>query len=251
MCSHSCEEKALAKTVLVTGSSRGIGRAIAIKLAADGYALVVHHRNSQAAAAETCAAVTALGVECRVLQFDISDRAQTAAAISADITTHGAYYGVVCNAGTSRDGTFAALSGTDWDEVLRTNLDGFYNVLNPAIMPMVRRRAPGRIVTLSSVSGVIGNRGQVNYSAAKAGIIGATKALAVELASRAITVNCVAPGPIRTEMLEDAPLEEMLKAVPAGRVGEPEEVASLVSYLLSDGAAYITRQVISVNGGMC
>ena len=222
-----------------------------MRLAQDRYGVVVHHRRSATAADETRAAIVAAGVECRVLQFDISDRAQTEAAITADITAHGAYYGVVCNAGISRDGTFAALSGQDWDEVLRTNLDGFYNVLNPVIMPMVRRRAPGRIVTLSSVSGVIGNRGQVNYSAAKAGIIGATKALAVELASRAITVNCVAPGPIRTDMLEGAPLEEMLKAVPMGRVGEPEEVASLVSYLMSEGAAYITRQVISVNGGMC
>jgi len=241
----------LAKTVLVTGSSRGIGKAIALKLAQDGYGIVIHHRSSETAAEEMRTAIAAMDVDCRVLRFDIADRAAAEAAITADIAAHGAYYGVVCNAGISRDGTFAALSGADWDEVLRTNLDGFYNVLNPVIMPMVRRRSPGRIVTLSSVSGVVGNRGQVNYSAAKAGIIGATKALAVELASRAITVNCVAPGPIRTEMLADAPLEEMLKAVPMGRVGEPEEVASLVSYLLSDGAAYITRQVISVNGGMC
>jgi len=241
----------LAKTVLVTGSSRGIGKAIALKLAQDGYGIVIHHRSSETAAEEMRTAIAAMDVDCRVLRFDIADRAAAEAAITADIAAHGAYYGVVCNAGISRDGTFAALSGADWDEVLRTNLDGFYNVLNPVIMPMVRRRSPGRIVTLSSVSGLVGNRGQVNYSAAKAGIIGATKALAVELASRAITVNCVAPGPIRTEMLADAPLEEMLKAVPMGRVGEPEEVASLVSYLLSDGAAYITRQVISVNGGMC
>ena len=235
----------------MTGASRGIGKAIALRLARDGYGVVVHHRGSEAAAQETRTAIAAIGADCRVLQFDISDRGQTEAVVAADMASHGAYYGVVCNAGISRDGTFAALSGADWDEVLRTNLDGFYNVLNPVIMPMVRRRAPGRIVTLSSVSGVIGNRGQVNYSAAKAGIIGATKALAVELASRAITVNCVAPGPIRTEMLQDAPLEEMLQAVPMGRVGEPEEVASLVSYLMSEGAAYITRQVISVNGGMC
>ena len=241
----------MATTVLVTGSSRGIGKAIALKLAQDGYGIVIHHRSSETAAEEMRTAIAAMDVDCRVLRFDIADRAAAEAAITADIAAHGAYYGVVCNAGISRDGTFAALSGADWDEVLRTNLDGFYNVLNPVIMPMVRRRSPGRIVTLSSVSGVVGNRGQVNYSAAKAGIIGATKALAVELASRAITVNCVAPGPIRTEMLADAPLEEMLKAVPMGRVGEPEEVASLVSYLLSDGAAYITRQVISVNGGMC
>ncbi len=241
----------MTKYILVTGSSRGIGRAIATRLAHDGYGVVVHCHSNTAAAEETRALVRAAGQEPRLLQFDASDRAATEVAIAEDIEAHGAYYGVVCNAGITRDGTFAALSGEDWDAVLRTNLDGLYNVLHPVIMPMVRRRAPGRIVTLSSVSGVMGNRGQVNYSAAKAGIIGATKALAVELASRAITVNCVAPGPIRTEMLEGAALDEMLKAVPAGRLGEAEEVASLVSYLMSDGAAYITRQVISVNGGMC
>ncbi|MBU0537147.1 MAG: SDR family oxidoreductase, partial [Gammaproteobacteria bacterium] len=143
-----------------------------------------------------------------------------------------------------------AMSGEDWDAVIHTNLDAFYNVLNPVIMPMVRRRAPGRIVTLASVSGIMGNRGQVNYSAAKAGIIGATKALAIELAKRDITVNCVAPGLINTEMLADAPVEEALKLIPMRRAGEPDEVASLVSYLLSAPAGYITRQVISVNGGM-
>ncbi len=157
---------------------------------------------------------------------------------------------MVYNAGIARDGTFAALSGEDWDQVLHTNLDGFYNVLQPLLMPMVRQRRGGRIVTLASVSGVTGNRGQVNYSASKAGIIGATKALAVELASRNITVNCVAPGPIKTDMLKDAPTEEMLRMIPAGRLGEADEVASLVAYLLGDDAAYITRQVIGVNGGM-
>jgi 3-oxoacyl-[acyl-carrier protein] reductase len=134
--------------------------------------------------------------------------------------------------------------------VLKTNLDGFYNVLNPLIMPLVRRRKPGRIVTMASVSGLIGNRGQVNYSAAKAGIIGATKALALELAKREITVNCVAPGLIETDMINEAPVEEALKLIPARRIGKPEEVAALVSFLMADDAAYITRQVISVNGGL-
>jgi 3-oxoacyl-[acyl-carrier protein] reductase len=195
--------------------------------------------------------IRALGAQTRLLQFDIADRAAAKAALENDIAAHGAYYGVVCNAGLTRDGAFPALSDADWDQVMRTNLDGFFNVLHPLVMPMIRRRAAGRIVTLASVSGLIGNRGQVNYSASKAGIIGATKALAVELASRQITVNCVAPGVIRTDMTVDAPMDEILQIVPAKRVGEPEEVAGLVSYLLSDSAAYITRQVIAVNGGLC
>jgi len=241
----------VAKTVLVTGSSRGIGRAIAMQLARDGYDIVVHCRSQRQFADETAAAIVGKGVLARVLQFDVSDRAATSAALMADIEAHGAYYGVVCNAGIARDGAFPALTGEDWDEVLTTNLDSFYNVLNPLIMPMIRTRKPGRIVTLSSVSGLTGNRGQVNYSAAKAGIIGATKALAVELASRNITVNCVAPGLIRTEMIADVHMEEVMAAIPAKRIGEPEEVASVVSFLLSEGAAYVTRQVIAVNGGMC
>lgn len=237
--------------VLVTGSSRGIGRAIALRLATEGYGIVVHGRSMGTAIEETLEALRACGAESRCVNFDIADREASAMALEADVAAHGAYYGVVCNAGVARDGAFPGLSGEDWDTVLRSNLDGFYNVLHPLIMPMVRRRAPGRIVTLASASGLLGNRGQVNYSAAKGGIIAATKALAVELASRGITVNCVAPGLIRTDMIETVPLEEALAAVPARRVGEPDEVASLVSYLMSDGAAYITRQVISVNGGLC
>lgn len=233
--------------VLVTGANRGIGQAIAVGLAKAGYDLVLHCRRDADA---TRAQVEAAGRQARVLRFDVSDRDAARDALSADIEAHGAYYGVVCNAGIARDGAFPALSGEDWDGVLRTNLDGFYNVLHPLIMPMIRTRKPGRIVTLASVSGLMGNRGQVNYSAAKAGIIGASKALAVELATRRITVNCVAPGLIRTDMIDEVPLDEALKLVPAGRVGEPEEVAALVAFLMSDAAAYITRQVISVNGGM-
>ncbi len=238
------------KTVLVTGSSRGLGKAIALRLAADGYDLVLHCRQEIAQLEAVAEQVRARGRSVRLLQFDISDRALTAQLLLADIEQHGCYYGVVCNAGISRDAAFPAMSEQDWDLVIHTNLDGFFNVLQPLIMPLVRRKQPGRIVTLSSISGLVGNRGQVNYSAAKAGIIGATKALAVELASRGITVNCVAPGLIDTEMVPPHVLEEALKIIPTKRVGKPEEVAATVSFLLSKDAGYITRQVISVNGGM-
>jgi 3-oxoacyl-[acyl-carrier protein] reductase len=238
------------KSVLVTGSSRGIGKAIALHLARDDYDIVLHCRSRREEADNVARSIVALGRQARVLQFDVGERHAVAAALKADIEQHGCYYGVVCNAGIARDNVFPAMSGEDWDIVLKTNLDGFYNVLNPLIMPMVRRRAPGRIVTLTSVSGLIGNRGQVNYSAAKAGIIGASKALALELAKREITVNCVAPGLIETEMTRDVQLQEVLKLIPARRIGKPEEVAAVVSFLFTDAAAYITRQVISVNGGL-
>lgn len=241
----------MTETVLVTGSSRGIGKAAALRLAREGYDIVLHCRSQIEQAEAVAEEITALGRKARILQFDIAERQQTADVLLADVEAHGAYYGVVCNAGVTRDNAFPAIPGEDWDTVLHTNLDGFYNVLNPLIMPMVRRRKPGRIVTLSSVSGLIGNRGQVNYSAAKAGIIGASKALAVELAKRRITVNCVAPGLIETEMLEDVPVDEALKMIPSQRLGTPDEVAAAISFLMSGDASYITRQVISVNGGMC
>jgi len=237
------------KTVLVTGSSRGIGRAIALRLARDGYDIVLHCRQKRDEADEVARLIEKMGRISRVLQFDISDREITSTTLLADVEQHGCYYGVVCNAGVVRDNAFPAMSGEDWDIVLQTNLDGFYNVLNPLIMPMVRRKKPARIITLASVSGLIGNRGQVNYSAAKAGIIGATKALAIELASREITVNCVAPGLIDTDMISHVP-EEAIKMIPARRIGKPEEVAAAVSFLMQEDAAYITRQVISVNGGL-
>lgn len=237
-------------TILVTGSSRGIGRAIALRLARDGYDIVLHCRTRRDEAEAVAAEILALGAAVRILQFDVADRELTATTLLADIEAHGCYYGVVCNAGIARDNAFPAMPGEDWDAVIHTNLDSFYNVLNPLTMPLVRRRQPGRIVTLASISGIMGNRGQVNYSAAKAGIIGASKALAVELASRAITVNCIAPGLIDTEMVEERVLEEALKIIPARRMGKPEEVAATVSFLMSEDAAYITRQVISVNGGM-
>jgi 3-oxoacyl-[acyl-carrier protein] reductase len=242
----------MTERILVTGSSRGIGRAVALRLAADGFDLALHCRSRQ----EEAEAVQALVAErhgrtADILQFDVADREAARAALEADIERAGAYYGVVCNAGVSRDGAFPALTGEDWDTVVHTNLDGFYNVLNPVTMPMVRRRRAGRIVTLASVSGLMGNRGQANYSAAKAGIIGATKALALELATRRITVNCVAPGFIETDMSADVASEDMRSMVPARRAGTPDEVAAAVAFLMGPDAAYITRQVLAVNGGLC
>jgi 3-oxoacyl-[acyl-carrier protein] reductase len=241
----------MTRSVLVTGSSRGIGRAVALALAHSGFNIVLHCRTRMEELHAVRDAITALGRHVRCLQFDIANREQTQSILLDDVEKHGAYYGVVCNAGITRDNAFPAVSGEDWDAVIHTNLDGFYNVLNPLVMPMIRAKKGGRIVAMSSVSGVMGNRGQVNYSASKAGLIGACKALAVELASRKITVNCVAPGLIETEMAMDAQvLEHALKIIPAARMGTADEVASLVAYLFSDAAAYITRQVISVNGGM-
>ncbi len=240
----------MTRTILVTGASKGIGRAIAERLARDGFSIVVHYGRDADGAEATLAAIAAAGGQGRTLGFDIADRAACRAALDADIEVHGMYYGVVLNAGIARDAAFPAMSDEDWDSVLGTNMDGFYNVLKPLVMPMVSARKGGRIVTLSSVSGVAGNRGQVNYSAAKAGIIGATKALAIELAKRSITVNCVAPGVIDTAMVEGLPMDEVMKAVPMRRLGRPEEVAAAVAFLCSDEAGYITRQVISVNGGM-
>ncbi len=240
------------KSVLITGSGSGIGKSIAAKLAQDGFNIVAHYNRNKAGAEETLKIAEKSGSQGRLLHFDVTDHDVCKEKLINDITANGAYYGVVCNAGIAIDQPFPAMKSDDWDRVIRTNLDGFYNVLNPLTMPMVQARQGGRIVTIASVSGIMGNRGQVNYSAAKAGIIGATKALALELAKRKITVNCVAPGLIETSMvtIEDPTMKEIVKMIPMKRAGKPEEVAGLVSYLFSDAAAYVTRQVISINGGL-
>jgi 3-oxoacyl-[acyl-carrier protein] reductase len=240
----------MARTILVTGGSKGIGRAIASRLARDGFMVVVHYHSDREGADQTLNSIRKADGQGRIMQFDLAARDQCRERIESDISEHGAYYGVVLNAGIARDNAFPALEDSDWDSVLDTDLGGFYNVLRPIVMPMVSARKGGRIVSISSVSGIMGNRGQVNYSAAKAGIIGATKALAIELAKRKITVNCVAPGLIETQMLEGLPLDEILAAIPMRRVGQPDEVAAAVSFFCSDEASYITRQVLSVNGGM-
>ena len=243
------------KKVLVTGASGGIGRAIAVDAAKAGYYVICHYCGSQAKAEETLKQIKAAGGQGELIQFDVSNRDDCKAKLDELTAKHGVLWGVVNNAGITRDNTFAALSGEDWDKVIHTNLDSFYNVLNPLIMPMASRKNKrgGRIITISSVSGVNGNRGQTNYSAAKAGIIGATKALAVELAGRGITVNAVAPGVIETEMtkaIDPAVYDIIMSTIPMKRAGQPEEIASAVTYLLSEGAAYITRQVIEIDGGM-
>lgn len=238
------------KTVLITGASRGIGKSIAIYLATRGYDLVLHYNSNKAAAEQVLQEIEKLGGHGRILSFDISNREETETILTNDINEHGAYYGVICNAGINADTPFPAMSGETWDKVLHTNLDGLYNVLHPIVMPMISARNGGRIIAMSSISGMMGNRGQVNYAASKAGIIGAVKSLAIELAKRNITVNAIAPGVIETDMTADLPIEEIQKMIPMRRMGKPSEIASLVAYLLSDDAAYITRQVISVNGGM-
>ncbi|MDE0568528.1 3-ketoacyl-ACP reductase FabG2 [Shewanella sp. K8] len=232
----------MTQRVLVTGSSRGIGKAIALRLAQSGFDIALHFHANQAAAEASAAEIQALGVKVSLLQFDVAERQTCRQVIEADIEANGAYHGLVLNAGIARDTAFPAMTEAEWDGVIHTNLDGFYNVIHPALMPMIQRRKGGRIITLSSVSGLAGNRGQVNYSA--------SKALALELAKRKITVNCIAPGIIETEMVDAFSPELVQQLVPLRRMGQPAEIAALANFLMSDEAGYITRQVISVNGGM-
>lgn len=235
------------KEILITGSSRGIGKATAKLLAKQGYKIVLHcNKNIDKAKSVQ----EEIGENSRILQFDISNREQTTEILTNDITKNGVYFGLVLNAGITKDNVFPAMEDDEWDSVINTNLNGFYNVVKPLILPMIQSREKSRIVTLSSVSGLSGNRGQVNYSASKAGIIGATKALSLEVAKRGITVNCVAPGVIESDMTEDLPKDKVLDMIPMKRFGTAEEVANVIEFLISEKASYITGQVISVNGGL-
>ncbi|MBP3126518.1 3-oxoacyl-ACP reductase FabG [Thalassospira sp. ER-Se-21-Dark] len=240
----------MTRTILVTGASKGIGAAAARRLARDGFDIVLHYNSDRDGAESVAKDVLASGVQARLVQFDISDRDATREALENDIAEHGAPYGIILNAGVTRDGPFPALEDDDWDSVIHTNLDGFYNVIKPLLMPIIQQRKGGRIVALTSIAGIAGNRGQVNYSASKAGIIGAVKSLALELAKRKITVNAVAPGIIETQMTKDLPEDEVKAMIPMRRYGTADEVAATISFLCSDDASYVTRQVISVNGGM-
>ena len=240
----------MSRRILVTGASGGIGRATALELARAGHHVTVHFRSNEGAAKEALAAIEDAGGRGALLGFDVADREEARSQLEAAMASDGPYWGVVASAGVHSDAAFPAMTGDAWDRVLDTNLGGFYNVLHPLVMPMVRAHQGGRIVVISSVSALSGNRGQTNYAASKAGLIAAAKSLSLELAKRKITVNAVVPGLIETEMSEGLATESLARMIPLQRFGTPEEVAATVAFLFSEGAAYITGQAISVNGGM-
>ena len=234
--------------VLITGSSRGIGKACATYLAKNGFNIVLHCSKNIERLNPIKEEILKLGVSARCLSFDVSNREECEKVLLNDIEKNGVYYGIILNAGIAKDNPFPSMENFEWDDVINVNLNSFYNVLKPLIMPLIQKRE-GRIVVMSSISGQTGNRGQVNYSASKAGLIGATKALSREVAKRNITVNCIAPGVIESDMTEELP-PEIVKSIPMKRMGKADEVASLANYLLSKEASYITGQVIGVNGGL-
>jgi len=239
----------VSRLALVTGGSRGIGAAIAEELAEAGCAILLNYRAGVEQAEEVRSRIAARGGEVTLLPFDVRDAQAVSAALAPWVDGERTIDIIVNNAGIARDAPFPSMTKPDWEAVTRTTLDGFFNVTQPLIMPLVRRRW-GRIINISSLAGQVGHRGQVNYSAAKAGLIGATRSLAQELAKRNITVNAVAPGLIDTDMVKALPLAEITRQIPMQRLGKPVEVAKVVRFLASDDAAYITGQVIGINGGI-
>lgn len=234
---------------IVTGGSRGIGRAIAVDLAAHGYQVVITYRNNDDAAAETLRLIREAGGEGEAVKFDVGNAEESEVAIKGILDRLSRVDVLVNNAGVTADGLLLTMSREDWAGVINTNLNSFYNITRPVLRRMLRQKS-GSIVSMSSVSALAGNRGQVNYAAAKAGIIAASRALSSEVARLGVRVNVVAPGAINTEMMRDAPLENIRQMIPMGRIGRPDEVAKVVRFLCSEESSYITGQVISVNGGM-
>lgn len=238
------------RRTLITGASRGIGRAVAIELAGAGFEVVLNYRSDDAAAEAALDEIRRFDGRAELLRFDVADRGAARAALAAELEANGAFWGVVHSAGVTADAPLASMKDEQWDRVIEINLTGFFNVVQPLVMPMVRLRDGGRIVAISSAAGLLGNRGQTNYAASKAGLIGATRSLALELAKRRIAVNSVAPGYIATDMTAGLDEEVVAGLVPMKRLGRPEEVAGLVGWLFSERAEYVTGQVVSIDGGM-
>ena len=238
------------KTAIVTGASRGIGRATAVELAKAGYFVIINFKSNETAAQETLNLIKSAGGDGELSQFDVADSSQTKEAVKAITERHKNIQVLVNNAGITADGLFMLLGEDEWDSVINTSLKGFYNITKPVLREMVRRKR-GSIVSLSSLSALMPNRGQANYSAAKAGIIAASRSLATEVARFGIRVNVVAPGLIETDMIKEAPVEQIKQIIPMARLGKPEEVASVIRFLCSDDASYVTGQVIGINGGIC